>query len=85
MGAFKYIGSSTPASRIFTGVNGSVINNVKYDASLLYILPVASSATINGADFTSARTYLNNAEALSLGLIPGNIYFNNSNEAFRVF
>jgi hypothetical protein len=84
-GAFKYIGSSTPASRIFTGVNGSVINNVKYDASLLYILPVASSATINGADFTSARTYLNNAEALSLGLIPGNIYFNNSNEAFRVF
>jgi hypothetical protein len=84
-GAFKYIGSSTPASRIFTGVNGSVINNVKYDASLLYILPVASSATINGADFTSARTYLNNGEALSLGLIPGNIYFNNSNEAFRVF
>lgn len=83
-GAFKYIGSSTPASRIFTGVNGSVINNVKYDASLLYILPVASSATINGADFTSARTYLSNAEALSLGLIPGNIYFNNSNEALRV-
>lgn len=83
-GAFKYIGLPTPSSRIFIGVNDSIINNVKYDVSLLYILPVASSATINGADFTSARTYLSNAEALSLGLIPGNIYFNPSNQAFRV-
>lgn len=83
-GAFKYTGS-LPVSPIVVDVNMSTINNVKDWTTLQYIRPNASSAIINGANFTNITSYANEAAAKAAGLVPGNIYYNTStNIATRI-
>lgn len=82
-GAFKYTGT-TPGARKFIGADQSIIPNVKYGASFDYILPSASSAVINGAQFTTLPSYASNTFAL-VDLIPNCVYYNTStNVATRV-
>lgn len=84
-GAFNYtLITPVPGSRLFFNVNQSIIPNLKYNASLLYILPSASSAVINGAQFTTLPSYASNSAAL-VDLIPNCVYYNTStNIATRV-
>lgn len=84
-GAFNYtLTTPVPGSRLFFNVNQSIIPNLKYNASLLYILPSASSAVINGAQFTTLPSYADNTAAL-VDLIPNCVYYNTStNIATRV-
>lgn len=84
-GAFKYTPElPVPGSRLFFNVNQSIIPNLKYNASNLYILPSASSAVINGAQFTTLPSYADNTAAL-VDLIPNCVYYNTStNIATRV-
>lgn len=82
-GAFKYTGT-TPGARKFIGADQSIIPNVKYGASFDYMLPSASSAVINGAQFTTLPSYASNPAAL-VDLIPNCVYYNTStNIATRV-
>lgn len=74
-GAFKFNG--TPGTQKYVSVQDSKINNVKQGLPLTnYILPSASFAIVNGAMFSLATPYVDNAAALSGGLISNNMYFN---------
>ncbi len=74
-GAFKFDG--TPGAQKYISVQDSKINNVKQGSPLTnYILPSASFAIVNGAMFSLATPYVDNAAALTGGLISNNMYFN---------
>jgi hypothetical protein len=74
-GAFKFNG--TPGTQKYVSIQDSKINNVKQGSpSINYILPSASFAIVNGAMFSLATPYVNNAAALAGGLISNNMYFN---------
>jgi hypothetical protein len=74
-GAFKFNG--TPGTQKYVSIQDSKINNVKQGLpSTNYILPSASFAIVNGAMFSLATPYVNNAAALAGGLISNNMYFN---------
>ena len=76
-GSFKYIGS-LPLTPKTVSVTGSNIKDVKNWTTNQFIRVTAPSATINGTYFNDLPTYDDNAEALTGGLIPGNIFFNTS-------
>lgn len=80
IGAFDYIGAVVGNKTI--DIEGSNILNVE-DPLTTNIEVTAVSAIVNGFDYSSTTSFVDDVAALAAGLIPGNIYYNTTTNSLK--